>query len=425
MMKKLLCLLLCTVMVLPVLLGCTPEQGDKGEKDKVLQVGYGRVDVTPTQAIPLAGLGSKYGDRLTDNVQDNLYVTCVAFSDQDGNTALIYHMDILNTYDSIYGWLPDISSATGVLLENIVLAATHNHSGPSINSTVTPYMNEYRFMFKQALIDSAKAALEDLTAAQMYITTTNPENMTFVRHYVRDDGTVHGEGGNSSEAHRYVGYTVEADNQMQLIKFVREGKKDVLLMNWQGHPRAHGEDKYAVQNDVDVIRKRLEADMDCYFAYFLGASGNMNNSTVIPEQQRTKTYKEHGNVLADEAIAAAKNFTQVETGNVKVITDFSLQSQKSGDTSDINMTVFSIGDVAFLSAGYEMFCESGMELKDYSPFKMTFIVTCSNGDHKYMPTLATYKYSSYETGTATRHVKGTAEKLVAKYKTMLDQLSAE
>ena len=416
MKKKLFCLFMCLALVLPIFSGCNFSG---------LKVGYGRVNVTPQGKVPLAGLGSSAGDRITDDAWDELFVTCIAFTDKNKNTVLIFHMDILNTYDSIYAWIPEIADATGVPEDNIVLAATHNHSAPSINSQKTLYMNEYRVLFKQALIQSAKQALEDRASAEMYITSCNPENMTFVRHYVRDDGMIHGEGGSAADADRYIGHTVDADNDFQMIKFTRKGKKDVVLVNWQGHPRAHGEDKNAIQCDVDVLRKRLEADMDCQFAFFLGASGNQNNSSVIPAEQRSSNYKEHYNILADEALEAAKNFTKVATGNVNVIKDTSLQARKDGKSSTIPMTVFSIGDVAFLSAGYEMFCESGMELKEYSSFKMTFIVTCSNGDFKYMPTLATYKYNSYETGTATWHIKGTAEKLVEKYKTMLDDLGAK
>ena len=421
MMKKILCLFLCAVMVLPILTGCNLFQ-------KGLKVGYGRADVTPTDKVWLGGLGDMGGQRITSEVWDPLYVTCTAFTDDNENTVLLYHMDILNTYDVVYKWIPNISEATGVPEDNIILSATHNHSAPNMEVIKTDYTNEYKVLFLQALINSAKDALEDRAVAEMYITSCNPENMTFVRHYRRKDGSVHGWGGNADEAAAglYTGHAAEADNDFQMIKFVRKGKKDVLLVNWQGHPRAHGESVSAIQSDVDVLRKRLEADMDCLFAFFLGGSGNQNNSSVIPAEQRSSNYKEHYNILADEALEAAKNFTKVQTGNVKVIKETSLQARTNGKSSTIPMTVFSIGDVAFLSAGYEMFGTSAMELKEYSSFKMTFIVTCSNGDFKYMPTLATYKFEgAYETSSATLHVKGTAEKLVEKYKTMLDQLAAE
>ena len=417
MTKKIFCILMCLLIVLPIFAGCKPA--------KSFKVGYGRVDVTPTDTVWLAGLGNMNGQRITAEVWDPLYVTCVAFQDENGETVVMYHMDILNTFEVISSWVPTISEAIGVPEDNIILAATHNHSAPSMEVVKTEYTTDYMVQFHLALIKSGREALADLAPAEMFIASCQPENMTFVRHYLRQDGSVHGQGGNENEAHLYVGHTVEADNDFQMIKFVREGKKDVLLVNWQGHPRAHGQSVSAIQNDVDVLRKRLETDMDCLFAFFLGGSGNQNNTTAIPSERRSSNYVEHYNILADEALEAAKNFVKVGTGKVNLLKEYSLQSRTNGKSSSIPLTVFSIGDVAFLSAGYEMFGTSSLELKAHSAFKMTFIVTCSNGDFKYMPTLETFTYEScYETGSATLHVKGTAEKLVAQYKTMLDQLKA-
>lgn len=414
MKKKLICLLLCSVMTIAIFTGCSDAGG--------FRVGYGRVDVTPTESVPLAGMGSSWEPRRSDEVLNKLYVTCIAFTDEADKTVLMYHMDILNTYDSIYAWIPDIAQATEVPEGNIILAATHNHSGPSINNKEVEYMSEYRAMFKQALIDAGLAALKDRKTAEMHITSSNPVNLNFVRHYVRADGTVHGEGGNADEAHKYIGHTVDVDDQLQLIKFTRKGGKDVLLMNFQGHPMGHAEYRYAILSDVDVIRQKVEAELDCQFAYFLGASGNVNSTSPIPEEQRTTDYVSHGNAVAQEAITAAANFTKVNLGNIQLLTEEVLASRKDGGGSLIPATVFSIGDVAFLSAGFEMFCESGQAIKEASPFKMTFVATCSNGDFKYMPTLATYKYVAYETGTATWHVKGTAEELEETYKTLLNEL---
>lgn len=448
MKKKLLSLLLCAVMMLSVFTGCVSSgASETAPEDKsVLKVGYGRVDVTPTESVPLAGLGSK---RYSRQVDDQLYVTCIAFADETGNTVLMYHMDILNTYDIVYGWRADIAAATNVPLDNIILSATHNHSGPSMSSDEVPYMDTYRTMFKQALIDSAQTAIADLKVATMYTTSCVAENLAFVRHYLRTDGTYNGHGGSSSEAERgeYVGQAVKVDEQMQLIKFVREGGKDVLLMNWHGHPRAHSDTdesytgtykKNRVLSDVDVIRKEIEAQMDCQFAFFLGASGNVNSCGVIPSEVITYEYIAHNKVVAERAIAAAANFEQAESGKVQILTQTVKATRHNGEdvtvagvVNDVPATVFAIGEVAFVIAGYEMFTESGQDIKAASPFKTTFIVTCANGDHKYMPSLPTFSYIPFSTPvyetrtTSTRFIPGTAELFVDTYKAMLQQLKAE
>jgi len=387
-------------------------------------VGYGRVDITPTGSVYLAGLGSEDPPRYSQGITDRLYATCIAFTDKNGNTILMYHMDLLNAYDYLVSQRNKISYATGVPVENIIIAATHNHSGPSLETNgADNYISTYKAYLVDWLIDSAIEAMEDRKPADMYITSTNPKNLNFVRHYTYINGSINGYGGSNTA----IGHTLAADNQMQLIKFVRQGGKDVVLMNWQGHPRGHVKSEglyYQILSDVDVIRKEIEEDLNCYFAFFLGASGNVNNSSAISWEQRTKNYVEHGKALAAEAVAAAAKFTKVETGNVQIRTQ-KVAAEKKDPTSSynkyINATAFSIGDVAFAVAGYEMFSENGQDIKEASQFKMTFIVTCANGDNKYIPSEATYAYDNYEVN-ASRYAKGTAEELVKNYNYLLKQL---
>ena len=91
---------------------------------------------------------------------------------------------------------------------------------------------------------------------------------------------------------------------------------------------------------------------------------------------------------------------------------------------DIPIFAISLGDVAFVTAPYEMFCESGKEIKAGSPFKTTFVATCANNALSYMPTKATFHYTgemAYEV-SCTKFAEGTAELLVTEYIGMLNQL---
>lgn len=66
--------------------------GGKGEEKKanVFQVGFGRVDLTPTSPMDLVGYTE---NRLMTGVLDPIYATCVAITDAKGNTVLIYTVD--------------------------------------------------------------------------------------------------------------------------------------------------------------------------------------------------------------------------------------------------------------------------------------------------------------------------------------------
>ena len=63
---------------------------------------------------------------------------------------------------------------------------------------------------------------------------------------------------------------------------------------------------------------------------------------------------------------------------------------------DIEIQVIRIGDVALASVPCEYFAEFGLEIKEESPFKNTFVVELANGWHGYIPTHEGYEHGGYE-----------------------------
>ena len=428
-MKKILCAILCCIMVLAV--GCTPagsgETTAAAPETHTLSVGFGQADITPTESIPLHGLGNPPG-RMSEEVRDHLYTTCIAFTDETGNTILMYHQDLIGATPAVTLLVRnELSKETGIPMEQIMVTGTHNHSGPSLGYTNMPCIADYIEMLKEQMKKAARDALADRkTVTGMYSTSANPANMNFIRHYNMADGTVAGDNFGKFTGNTILGHTMESDNQLQLIKFTREGGKDVVLMNWQGHPTGHQNYRYAVLSDVDIIRKKIEAELDCQFAFFLGASGNVNNSSRIKGERAAKDYVEHNEMLAQYAINAAENFRAMEIGKVQIIGENYKGVTKANKnvTMDIPIFAISLGDVAFVTAPYEMFNESGMAIKEGSPFKTTFVATCANNSLSYMPTSATFHYTgdvAYEVNQ-TKFVEGTAELLVTEFVSMLNQL---
>jgi len=365
-------------------------------------VGYARVDITPQESVPLRGAGGDTSLRMSETVADPLYATCVAFTDESGNTILLYHLDLILSFSvpTLYA-RNAISKKTGVPFDQIMVTSTHNHSAPDLLNTKEASITRYTEALQNQMITAAEKALEDRKEAKMYIATAYPENLNFNRHYVLKDGTKTGWASvarPAASAGNLAGHVVKADNQMQLVKFTREGEKDILLMNWQAHPRASREDDNAIQSDVDIIRKEVEAQLNCNFAYFLGASGNLNSHSKINEEKRCKNYHENGKALAGHAVEAAANFQEVQVGKVQILGKKYPAVTKENEkvTIDLPIYAFSLGDVAFITAPYEMFCESGEAIKQGSSFKMTFVATCANSSNGYIPTYATFEYDAYE-----------------------------
>jgi hypothetical protein len=87
----------------------------------------------------------------------------------------------------------------------------------------------------------------------------------------------------------------------------------------------------------------------------------------------------------------------------------------------MDLKTLAIGDVAFIFAPYEMFGSNGQQIKEGSPYAMTFVVTCSEKHEGYLPSTLGCELRCYE-AQITKYAYGTAELLVAEYLDMLGEM---
>jgi len=430
-MKKLLCLALCLLMAVSAFAGCNV--GGSGETteaavERSLAVGFGRADITPENYLkmPLQGLGDII--RYCTDVREPLTVTCIAFTDEKDNTILFFSGEELRTGEAFMWGRADVAKKTGIPAGNIMICSTHNHSTPWNTKLEEPGMKEYRQLIRDRMVEAAEAALADRKPSEMYIATAYPEKLNFIRHYLMSDGTYAGDNFGSFEKSAIVKNVAEPDNAMQLVKFTREGGKDVVMVNWQGHPRGHDEHRDSILSFSGKVVEYVEEKLDCLGMYILGASGNVNNSYRAKKLNLYQTYEEHANALADYAAGAAKDFKKVDIGTVQ-LTSYNCPCPTKENpkiSTNVPLNVFSIGDVAVVTAPYEMFSENGVAIKTGSPFKMTVVATCANGACSYIPSIGTYDYNNkpdevYEI-MKTAYVPGTGETLADQFVSMLKTL---
>lgn len=415
-MKRIIALLLCLALAAG-LLGCTPQEE---ENTSTLQVGFSRTDITPQYSVQLHGYPGA-SNRWSTNVLDPLCATCIAFTDAEGNTILLYTMDLLYCFSTVVLAKRDISKATGVPTQNIMIATTHTHSAPDVESKDVGMVKYVEFMQEQ-MVAAAVEAMADRKPAEMYTTSTRLKNMNFVRHYIMNDGSVVGDNFGDPSGKSYVKHMREADNEMQLVRFKRQGGKDVVLVNWQVHPHRTGGAR-AVDISADLVgamRMAMEPELGCHVAYFSGASGDLNPFSRIGSEKHGLDYLEQGAVMAKQAILAMDTMTKKETGKVQLVRQ---DQEVKGDNAsgEIMLHAFSIGDVAFVTAPYEMFDTNGMYVKENSPFDNTFVLSNATAAATYIPAEWAYydDQTSYEVGKG-NYEKGTGELLAETLVEMLN-----
>lgn len=434
-------------------------------------VGYGREVIMPPEPIPLMGYGNTIR-RISSNALDDLCATCVAITDREGNTVLLIGSD--STVPNYQGYIREtVSEATGIPMERILVNATHTHSAPDLDHPQHPGVIAYTEIYKQGHVKAALAAVEDRKPAEMYYGTIETEGLNFVRHYRMNDGSYAGDNFGDWETLTAVENATIVDPTMHLVKFVRQGGKDVLMMNWRAHASITGGSKKPdISADfVGSVRAYLEKELGCLFAYYQGCAGNVNPRSRIPEDDCTRDYIEFGKQLGDFAIRGLENMEKLEPGIIKTkqvmfpckinhTMDHLAEKAKeireywaqTGDytgakemgkpfgirtplqaggiakragmdaSQDLELVAVRLNDkLAFATAPNELFDTNGQYVEDHSPFVHTMVFGYTNGQRGYMPSAFAWIYSCYESD-CTRFAPGGGEEIAAAQLAMLREL---
>ena len=488
-MKKILAMLLCLCMV-SLMAACggsadAPATGTAAATQTtaatqpeaaVFKAGFGRVDITPKESVPMASYGDDR-ERLSTGMYSYLEARCVAIQDEEGQMMLFMTGDV--------SWCPDrlgspiregLAKELGIPKEYIILSGTHTHSSVSTSLTDMPAVSRFNDQYIKGMKEAAYKAIEDLKPAEVYVGSVMTENMTFVRRYIMDDGSLDGDNAYGTGTKR-VAHETEADREMQLMKFVREGGKDILISQFQAHPHLEGKTTNISAQTVGTIRDAVEADLGALAFHWQGAAGNLNTGSSLEGETPTKDRVEYGKMMGKYIQSVYNDLTKVETGPIqvrkvtytgqvnhmydhmtveasKVVAYFQagntagatatyahqfkdanglrinsyyhanriLSNASQPATKDMDLYAWSFGEVAGAVIPYELFDTSGMQIKTQSPYTRTFICGYSWPSYGgYIPTREGYANGGYEADNS-NFAPGTAEGMVENYLNMLNDM---
>jgi neutral ceramidase len=121
------------------------------------QAGLAKVDITPTESVPLAGYGGK--TRMSKRVEHPIWLKALAIKDDAGNTSVLVTADLVGLSDKMIAVISKIGAEKhGVPRERLILNTSHNHSCPVTEDVLWLY---YEF-------SSEEAASKDRYTAMVY-----------------------------------------------------------------------------------------------------------------------------------------------------------------------------------------------------------------------------------------------------------------
>ena len=444
------------------------------------KVGYNRQIVNPTEPVPLQGYSNE-PQRLHKAITEDICATAVAYSDGT-TTVLTIGTDLCTLLEPFAtDARKAVCAATGLTEEQVFIAATHTHSGPALNRDDFESIVRYRQEFQDGVVLAAQEAIADLKPAKMYAGSIETEKLNFVKHYkVRDNKTgevsVIGDQYGTEVGKTYIDHMTKADTTLHVVKFTREGGKDVVIANFRAHPHfTGGYTKYDLSSDfIGAFRMAFEAMYDCHCVYFQGACGNLNSSTRLAGERLYTTCRSHGMGLAAAAYECIQKrmkevaVAPIKTKQVKFYADINHSKNHLAEVGQkiwamwretydkkkceeeaapygihsiyhawaiyanstrtreehglMVLNAVSLGEeLAFVTFPGELFDSLSVRMEDNSPFKTTLLLGYCYHHINYLPSMAAFKYGSYEVDT-TRFKPGTGEEVADTYVEMLKEL---
>lgn len=413
--------------------------------------GFARLDITPFLGV---AMGGSWKPRQVQGVLDPLQVNAVAFGGED-KSALLIVADLVGIYGTqITEMIDAIAETVDLPVEAINLHCTHTHTGPSVASS-----EEYAAYLKHRLCDAAVMALADRKPVlDVLCGEVQTEGLTCVRRFKLSDGNVmtnpSGEWKNM-----IVDIAGENDESLRLVRILREGGKEIALVNFQSHPDNIGGD-FVSADFPGAMRRTLEQlRPDVNSVFIQGCEGQMvafdrrTNTEKASIQRATATGVKLAHVVSDmydstvstkavglsygrKAVslktkrdpsrvpAAQQNIDWHNEGRddlihpIQKFANYILAEsrrivtlEKTGmDYLHTQVCCIAFCGVAFAGFPGEPFNEVGKQVRRNSKFPFTCTLALSNGSPGYFPTAQGHDEGGYESYN-TPYVKGTAEQM--------------
>lgn len=292
-----LCVAAVAVIFIFTLCGCNGAEGD-------LLYNYKKVDITPGESVALAGLSSRKG--LSTGVHTPIESRCLVISDGNQKVCIVSN-DLLELWVSTAELIrEEISSRSGLPIENIFIHCTHTHSGPGVDGECAEEggpNHDYAARAKDAIVNNAVEAILDKDSFK-------PFTMEL------------GVGEGSINCNRKDADAL-TDRDVYVLRLLdKDGNSAVSLVNYACHPvTLHGGNRMVSSDFVGFTVNELEKEWGGNVIYFSGASGNSNPSDSL---SRHSFYAEmKGEKLANDIMSM--DFTPLKGNGVLKSLDMELR----------------------------------------------------------------------------------------------------
>lgn len=415
---------------------------------QVFRAGAARSNITPKIGTSING---NMSDVTVKQIHDDTYVRCMVLDDGQNRLA-IGVADLCMVYrETLDEAKSRAHQITGIPVENMMISASHTHSGGTACSVFQSDPDPDYLKFLTARIaDAVIRANNNLAPARIGWSVGHEPTQVFNRRWKMKPGEPVKNPFGKVDPISTTQVKDITDAALPIISVqTPDGLPIALLANYSLHyvggvgPGEVSADYFGMF--AERMQQFLQADSPTHPAFVAimsnGTSGNINNVNNkgprpshppygrmqqvadIVASEAYKTYRKieyldwiplssaHREILLGVRLPSAEDVERAEgilalakgpvlNGREEIYARETVLLKDYPKQVPILLQAFQLGDLAITAAPCEVFVEIGLEIKDKSPFDPTFMISLANGYNGYLPTPEHHKMGGYETWRA-------------------------
>jgi hypothetical protein len=382
----------------------------------MMEIGFAQVNITPP--ILTCTNGGFFDDpqEFHKGVHDELYARVVILREADLAAAIV-SADLINLPRPTVNHIKEMAeSYTGIARDNIILHATHQHSGPFSYRNKKGIRNDaYWTVAEEKIAGAVYTALQGVQECLVGAGSVELD-MSLNRRILQDDGSVL-----YLPSHPGLEPNQVVDQEVGVISFRKLDKRPlVTLINYSCHPLTVGFVPGLISADFPGAAVReVESRLFGKAVYTSGASANIHPKRHC---EGFEAMDELGRAIGDKVLETIPHIKAQKGKGLRVIREEAelelipekmdanedIEEFRNGTKYEFDITIIALSDVALIALPCEYFVEFQLEIKEQSPFQHTYLLTTSNGYAGYIPDRVAYDQGGYEVDS-TKFARGSGE----------------
>jgi len=456
--------------------GLTGQKASSSRKrsvsDSELTAGLAVIDITPPIPYRMSGY---FRERLSTGTSNPLCAKAIVLRQGDERAALVFCDIIGLSLDVSSRVRRQVAKQSGIPAANILIAATHSHTGPLYFGALRKYFHDLavakhgsdpyeKVDYSSELVAKIVKVITQANAAAKPIRlkagVAKQQDLSFNRRFHMKNGTVRFNPGILNPDIVRVAGPIDPEVGIVFFDEADNGSAAAALVNFTLHLDTVGGTMYAADYPYYLERALRETYGDKFVLLFgTGTCGDINHIDVT-KKERLKTdfigktlaktvSAKAGSLetIAEPALVVRSEIVQVPLqryGPEKVAwaresikkvgtRELSFLEQveaykilalemRPGGTIGLEVQVFRLSsDVAVVGLPGEVFVDLGLAIKRASPFPTTLVIELCQDAPGYIPTRKAFAEGSYETVNS-RIASGGGEMMVKAAVRLLKEL---